>query len=328
MLKLRFDWYIKSMGESLTSLNEAVSGGDSSGPFNNTDEMSESEISTNVDDLSDSIDQLLAGNPQNESKSQTDDAVAGKEKLHKNTEQEDELLAEIAGGFTQDTDVSPDINSKIADIINDSVSKKLAGKKVNGLLEKYPRPKNCNPQVPNINPEIWAKLPGPSKSRDIRMQKAQKYLKKTVMSLACLADNVLSAKLNNTPGKIDLTGALRKVLDAVTLTGLAQQDLYLKRRELLKPDMNPEYRQLCSSHVPVTTLLFGDDLPKSIKDLNETNKVAGKLVFQGFKGRSTYGNKGKHFLGNRPQKNFHKPMFHRQNVNHKSKFPRGKEISH
>lgn len=231
---------LKPMGESLAFLNEAMSVVDSSDPFDNTDEMSESEISTKVDDLSDNIDQLLAENPRNESKSQTDDAVAGKEKPHKNTEQEDELLVEIAGGFTQDTDVSSDINSKIADIVNDSVSKKLAGEKVKGLLEKYPRPKNCNSQVPKINPEIWAKLSGPSKSRDIRMQKAQKYLEKAVMSLACLADNVLSAKLNNTPGKIDHTGALRKLLDAVTLTGLAQQDLYLKRRELVKPDMNPE----------------------------------------------------------------------------------------
>ena len=116
------------------------------------------------------------------------------------------------------------------------------------------------------------------------------------MSLACLADNISSAKFNNTPGKIHLTGALRKLLDAVTLTGLAQQDLYLKRRELVKPDMNPEYRQLCSSHVAVTTLLFGDDLPKSIKDLNETNQVAGKLGFQGSKGRNAYGNKGNNFI--------------------------------
>ena len=71
------------------------------------------------------------------------------------------------------------------------------------------------------------------------MQKAQKYLEKSV-SLACLADKILSAKFNNTPEKIDLTGALRKLLDAVALTGLAQQDLYLKRRELVKSYTNPK----------------------------------------------------------------------------------------
>ena len=64
------------------------------------------------------------------------------------------------------------------------------------------------------------------------------------MLLACLADNILSAKFNKTAEKIVLTAALRNILDAVTLNGLAQQDLYLKRRELVKPDMNSEYRQL------------------------------------------------------------------------------------
>ena len=70
--------------------------------------------------------------------------------------------------------MSPDTNSKQADIINDSVSKKLTGEKVKALLGKYPRPNNCNSQVPKIYPEIWAKLLWPSKLRDIRMQK--KYL--------------------------------------------------------------------------------------------------------------------------------------------------------
>ena len=55
------------------------------------------------------------------------------EKTHKTTEQEDDLLAEIAAGFTQDTNVNPDMNLKLADI---SVSKKFTGEKVKELLEK------------------------------------------------------------------------------------------------------------------------------------------------------------------------------------------------
>ena len=40
-----------------------------------------------------------------------------------------------------------------------------------------------------------------------------------------------------------------------------------------------------------TTLLLGDDLPKSIKDLKETNKVVGKLGYQSFKIRNAYENR-------------------------------------
>ena len=50
--------------------------------------------------------------------------------------------------------MSPEISSKVADIINDSVSNKLMREKVKELLEKYLIPKNCNSQVPKINPEI------------------------------------------------------------------------------------------------------------------------------------------------------------------------------
>ena len=97
--------------------------------------MSESEISWEGDDLSDNIAQLQAENPRNECESQTNDVLAGKETPHKSTKQEDDLLAEIAGGFTQHTYVSPDINLKLADI---SVSKKFTGEKVKEQLEKYP----------------------------------------------------------------------------------------------------------------------------------------------------------------------------------------------
>ena len=50
------------------------------------------------------------------------------------------------------------------------------------------------------------------------------------MTLACLADNILSVKIDIDPAKIDLNGGLQKILDAITMTGLAQQDLQLKRR--------------------------------------------------------------------------------------------------
>ena len=106
-----------------------MSTGDLNVSLDNTDEMPESEISQEVKDLSDNLDQLLAETPQNQCKSQTDN-TGGKGKPHKTTEQDDDLLAEITGEFTQDTDASTEINSKLADIVNNSVSEKLAGEKV------------------------------------------------------------------------------------------------------------------------------------------------------------------------------------------------------
>ena len=47
--------------------------------------------------------------------------------------------------------------------------------------------------------------------------------------------------------------------------------------ELIKPDLNDQFKQLCSSQNPVTKGLFGDDLPKSVTEINETNKVDVKV---------------------------------------------------
>ncbi|XP_032239157.1 uncharacterized protein LOC116618986 [Nematostella vectensis] len=47
----------------------------------------------------------------------------------------------------------------------------------------------------------------------------------------------------------------------------------------MKPDLNNEYRHLCSSssNVTITDQLFGDDLAKEVKELTEVNRV-GKRV--------------------------------------------------
>lgn len=311
---------LKSMGDTIESLKDKINPSETV-----LEELSDS-ASSHVD-VEANLTELLDEIEENEGKNEAGES-SGEKSQHE--ECEDELLSEIAGDFTEDTDIGPDINKKLASIINDSVSKKVSGDKVKELLGKYPRPKNCTTQVPKVNPAIWTKLSPPTKSKDIKMQKMQKYLEKTILSLSVLSDSILSAKINKTPEKMDLNDILRKILDAITLTGLAQQELNLKRRELMKPDMNPEYRQLCSAQVPVTKLLFGDDLPKSIKDLKETNKVAGKLGFQSCKGKNAYhANKGKHFLGQRPQKYINnKATFHKQNYQPKWKSQKGKETSH
>ena len=58
-------------------------------------------------------------------------------------------------------------------------------------------------------------------------------------------------------------------------------EVNLKQREVIKPnlngDLNDQFKQLCSSQNPVTKVPFGDDLPKSVKEINETNKVDVKV---------------------------------------------------
>lgn len=52
----------------------------------------------------------------------------------------------------------------------------------------------------------------------------------------------------------------------------------MQRRDNIKPELNADYKHLCSPTVPFTDFLFGDDpdLSKQLKDLAEATKVSKK----------------------------------------------------
>ena len=62
----------------------------------------------------------------------------------------------------------------------------------------------------------------------------------------------------------DTVGSL---MDGVLLLANANQELNYRRRELMRPQLNANYRHLCSPSNPVTSLLFGDDLPKAVENI-------------------------------------------------------------
>ena len=51
----------------------------------------------------------------------------------------------------------------------------------------------------------------------------------------------------------------------------------MKRRELIKPDLNPPYTRLCKEEIKPSAKLFGEDLPKHLKDMAEAKKVGQQI---------------------------------------------------
>ena len=53
----------------------------------------------------------------------------------------------------------------------------------------------------------------------------------------------------------------------------------VRHRDNIKPELNEDYKHLCSSSVPFTEFLFGNDadLSKQLKDLAEAIQVSKKL---------------------------------------------------
>lgn len=91
-----------------------------------------------------------------------------------------------------------------------------------------------------------------------------------------LLDTVLNFQHEKKP--VEATHIIPLVADAVTLLGHASYLTSLKRREWLRPDIAPAYQSVCSKSNPVTANLFGDELPKHIKEIGEVNKIARKTM--------------------------------------------------
>lgn len=54
----------------------------------------------------------------------------------------------------------------------------------------------------------------------------------------------------------------------------------------MKPDLDANYVHLCSQSMPYTSYLFGDDVSKAAKDIEDTRKIGSRLG--GYQGRPFY----------------------------------------
>ena len=105
----------------------------------------------------------------------------------------------------------------------------------------------------------------------------------------------------------------------VLLFATANQELNYRRRELMRSQLNSSYRHFCSPSNPITSELFGDDLPKAVKYISDTNRLSSKLTKDSSSNRSSkcsqrrtfwHGKKkygGTHSSNNKQSKNFQRP---------------------
>ena len=62
--------------------------------------------------------------------------------------------------------------------------------------------------------------------------------------------------------------------DALGLLGQANKLINVRRRELHKSNLNKDYHYFCASSHKYTDLLYGDDISKNVKEIQDVNKKA------------------------------------------------------
>ena len=98
---------------------------------------------------------------------------------------------------------------------------------------------------------------------DLAFQKVQEFLLPGLSALCTLSVKLVSSiQSGDTPNTRE---TLTVIMDSIALLCNTHHKLNMKRRELIKPELNPPYTRLCNEEIKTTSKLFGDDLSKHLR---------------------------------------------------------------
>ncbi|XP_068678583.1 uncharacterized protein [Montipora foliosa] len=131
-----------------------------------------------------------------------------------------DFLDSLTQALLPNSKKSPDIEEKIATLVNNILTGELSQDSVKERGEKYPPPANCKYLTPTmVNEEIWDLLSRKNRSVDLASQRVQEPLIHGLSSLTILADrlfkDIQSAKT------MDARETLTHVMDSIALFGHA-----------------------------------------------------------------------------------------------------------
>ena len=186
------------------------------------------------------------------------------------------LIDSLTQAFTSSKKTSPAIAGKIAELVDSMLVGGLSTETVKERAEKHSPPENCRYlSVTTVNEEIWDLLSQKTRSVDLAFQRVQEPLLQGLSALTNLAGKLVK---DITDGKtLDTRQVLDHVMDSVALLSNTNWKLNMRRRELIKPDLNSPYTRLCKEDIKPSTKLFGDDLSKHLKDMSEAKKAGQQM---------------------------------------------------
>ena len=162
---------------------------------------------------------------------------------------------------------SAPISIGLAEIVNGLLKDKLPKEKLQEVQPKYVRPENCpNLVPPKVNKQIWQQMRQDTRNTDSALQKAQGLM----IAGLCAVLEVCNKSV----------GDQKRILThSAVLLLAANREFNLKRRDLIRPDLNKHYGSLRNPSVAISTQLFGaDDLNKEVEEVTKSNKLRGKVT--------------------------------------------------
>ena len=198
-----------------------------------------------------------------------------------NENSDEDYLNDISLEYENIERKGPPLNQKLTKIFQDLIWNNTKPEKIENLLKSVLPPENIEGLEPNkVNIEIWRTISHQTKSADLKLQNMQALVQKSFAVIANMADDLYKNRTEKDEKVISQTikDSIRKCADAAVFLGKINQDILNLRREKIAPELNQNYKQLTFKTEDHPKLLFGDDLPKTIKDISQTNKVGQSLT--------------------------------------------------
>ncbi|CAC5388208.1 unnamed protein product [Mytilus coruscus] len=191
---------------------------------------------------------------------------------------DDEFDYELPKIFEDDEKYDEEVSPSLAKVF-DNICKKKSD--VSVMTREMKILVNCNSLVaPPVNAEIWQFLRRKAKTADLNLQTIQKSLGCGMVPLIRVAE-ILKSK---TP---DVKLMRENISKALAILSNTHFELSIKKRMSLKPHIDKKYHQLCNRNEDVGSSLFGDEVGKRLKDINEINKI-NKNITSSYSRNSNY----------------------------------------
>ena len=177
------------------------------------------------------------------------------------------FLHDIESEFNEDEKLWGKLKDDLAKIVNRRFNAKLWDEMLAKRFDAHNRPQNC-PElvVPSVNEDIWGQLP-PAASKLAQIQRA-------VVESATAIWRVANEHLDSASAHGE---RVKHCTDSIAMLGQASREMSLHRRTAVRPYVNKSLSRICEAGVPFTDKLFGDDLPATLKDIKEMDKLGTSL---------------------------------------------------
>ena len=201
----------------------------------------------------------------------------GKRKADESDGNNNSRFKDMAKRFKATENVSENVNPILAETVNELFTNGLDEDHYTKMTKDIARPENCDGlTVVKMNQMIWDAVLPPARTADRKLQQIEETVIKSATIMVKVVNSL--AGMEDQADK-DIGNVIDNCNDAVALLGHANRQINMARKDFLRPELPKDYARLCNQSRPITKFLFGDDVSKSTKEIEDFSKISNKLQF-------------------------------------------------